>query len=151
MLFFRKIRSRRLYAHYPAFRAEIVKGFREHVGPDLVRLFKATSAYWRSNQPEFKAQLFIANTAIGTDVLVSGIGATLWNAHNEGVDARVITPRPERRHRISMRRRRTIGREGRRVLVQGKPTYRPALRFPGVGGNIIYRYSANWKGIKAKD
>lgn len=142
-VYFRKFRSRRIYANMAAFRRVIAEGFRAEIAPPLVQLHQAQIAHWKKQLP-FDAAHETTPAGVAVEIIPRGPLARLWYWHTFGVKGRVIQPR---RHRAVGRALRPTGRPaGHRT---GRPK-RAALRFVGPTGEVVYARRVVWKGIKPR-
>lgn len=142
-LYFRKFRSRRIYANVGAFRRVIAAGFRAEIAPPLVKLHLEQIAHWKK-RPPFEAAHEVTPAGVAVEIIPQGPLARLWYWHTFGVKGRIIQPR---RHRAVGRALRPTGRPaGHRT---GRPK-RAALRFIGSSGDVVYARRVKWKGIRAR-
>lgn len=149
-VYFRVVRTRGVYASYPAFRRVISNEFQNRIGPDLIKLHDLTTANWKK-RPKFKAVHAISQAGVNIVVYPEESGAKIWNLLNVGVAGRTIRPNPSRRRLSITARKRKMGSQYRRnTKVIGRLKRPMALKFKGRGGEDVYRYSVEWKGIKAR-
>lgn len=150
-VYFRVLKTRGVYASYPAFRRVINDEFQNVIGPDLQQRHELTTAKWKV-RPEFKATQKVTKDGVSVVVSPFGNAADIWRMHNAGVPGRTIRPNPSRRRARIAARKRKMGRSYKRdTRVIGRLRRPTALKFKGRGGNDVYRNTVEWKGIRARE
>lgn len=142
LLYTHVFRERWNYPRFEEFRRVISDEMATGVGPLIVGQFNDVVADWKV-QPKFTTSYATTAAHIQMNLIVGGAGKPRWFWVDKGVEGRDIVPR---RHRQPPLRHRIKGRSRRMFR---SPT-NAALRFPGLGGGMIFRKMVHWTGIRAR-
>lgn len=152
-IYYRKLKSRGVYANVAAFRRTIVEGTIQEVVPMTTKALKARTTGW-AYTPDFQYKVDVEPTGIFTHVFPSGWGEQYWTWVSLGVKGHPIYPRRKYSKGFTPRSRKSGKYPAALSIYSYTPFTTPGGGYGGAGQRYFVgyrRFVPWWPGIRPRN